>query len=178
MSKNKIGYNKDAERTYNETATAKLSILKQGIQQANKYVKIEDNEQFASDMHQYFIDAIEKKFREQFAPAISTFEMMRQMNINSNGFRVLQTNYDKQDADLNFQTLQVKKRNFDIYADNKEQADRWKLLNDLCTQLNKVTDAQIYAPYGKIIQAYAGAIRYDYSVQPNCYVPNINWIKQ
>ena len=176
MKKIVIGVDTHKQNEYITQLEAKKKRFQTLLDYCQQFVPIEDIKAFSEAPKNYFINAFDERYKNEFPPIVALDKRLELSNVDIQKVGRLESEYHAIQIDnFNPVTLSAPDKDFNIYAIDSEAEKRYKKTKALCDLLNDLrSEYQVYP--ANVIQGVTGAIGFNF--QKNKFVINVNFINQ
>jgi hypothetical protein len=176
MKKIVIGVDTHKENEYRINVEAKKERFQTLLDYCQQFVPIEDIKAFSEAPKNYFINAFDERYKNEFPPIVALDKRLELSNVDIQKVGRLESEYHAIQIDnFNPVTLSAPDKDFNIYAIDPEAEKRYKKTKALCDLLNDLrSEFQVYP--ANIVQGVTGIIGFNF--QTNKFDVNVNFINQ
>lgn len=176
MKKTIIGKDSHAETIFKTNLDSKIKRFSELLDYCNQFLLIKDLNAFSEKPKQYFLNAFDEKYKNEFPPIVTLEKKLELCNIDIQKITRLEAEY-KQIEITGFEplTLSAQEPDFNIYANDKEAVTRYEKTKILCDLLNELRETNQVYP-ANVIQGVSGAIGFNF--QSNKFDINVGFINQ
>jgi hypothetical protein len=176
MTKTRIGIDTNKENEYRIRIEAKINAFKTLLDYCQQFISIEDLNAFSDNPNEYFKTAFNTKYENDFPPIVSYSKRLELCNISESKIIELQNKYQAiQIENFDCIKLSAPKKDFGIYAIDREAEKRYQKTKQLCDLLNDLrNENQVYP--ANVVQGVSGAIGFNFKT--NQFDINVNFINQ
>ncbi len=179
MSNNKklaIGKDTHAENTFKTNLEGKKSRFNELLSYCNQFVLMDDINAFSESPKEYFINAFNTKYENDFPPIVTLDKRLELCGIDIHKIGRLESEFHAIKIE-NFDPVKLSalEPDFNIYAIDKEAVKRYENTKILCDLLNELrNEFQVYP--ANVIQGVSGAIGFNFKT--NKFDINVAFINQ
>jgi len=176
MKKIAIGVDTNKENEYITNVEAKKKRFEELLSYCQQFVPIEDIKAFSEAPKNYFINAFDERYKNEFPPIVALDKRLELSNVDIQKVGRLESEYHAIQIDnFNPVTLSAPDKDFNIYAIDPEAEKRYKKTKALCDLLNDLrSEFQVYP--ANVIQGVTGIIGFNFKT--NKFDINVNFINQ
>jgi hypothetical protein len=176
MKKIAIGVDTHKQNEYRINVEAKKKRFEELLTYCQQFISIEDIKAFSEAPKNYFINAFDERYKNEFPPIVSLDKRLELSNVDIQKVGRLESEYHAIQIDnFNPVTLSAPDKDFNIYAIDPEAEKRYKKTKALCDLLNDLRSEQTVFP-ANVVQGVQGAIGFNF--QTNKFDINVNFINQ
>lgn len=176
MKKTVIGKDTHAENVFKTSLESKKERFNELLSYCNQFVLIDDINAFSESPKNYFINAFDERYKNEFPPIVTLEKRLELSNIDIQKIGRLESEFHAiKIENFNPVKLNAPEPDFNIYALNTEAVTRYEKTKALCELLNELrNENQVYP--ANVIQGVSGAIGFNF--QSNKFDINLNYINQ
>lgn len=176
MKKIAIGVDTHKQNEYITNVEAKKKRCQTLLDYCQQFVPIEDIKAFSEAPKNYFINAFDERYKNEFPPIVALDKRLELSNVDIQKVGRLESEYHAIQIDnFNPVTLSAPDKDFNIYAINSEAVTRYEKTKKLCDLLNDLrSEFQVYP--ANVIQGVTGIIGFNFKT--NKFDINVNFINQ
>jgi hypothetical protein len=163
----KIGYKYSEEKDFTRRFNDKIKRFDALLTYLNKFISIEDKNDFKEDIYETFLNLFLEKEQANFPPNAPINSILKFFEVNTNQIQTLIDEFNAIDFDLksvNMNAAEEPKQDFNIYTQTQEQNELFNAIDKVISSLNTLEKKRpIYkAP---LIQALNFCVNYDFAKQ-------------
>ena len=176
MKKVIIGKDTHTEKTFTINLESKKKRFNDLLSYCQQFVLMDDINAFSENPKEYFINAFNTKYENDFPPIVTLEKKLELCGIDIHKIGRLESEFHTiKIENFNPVKLNAPEPDFSIYAVNSEAVSRYEKTKKLCDLLNELrTENTIYP--ANIIQGVSGVIGFNF--QTNKFDINIGFINQ
>ena len=160
MSKIKIDTDVNAEQTFKTEIEAKLNAFKTILSNLEQFVDTIDLKALYDSPEGYCKEAIIKEYAGSYK-GIKHSKLFDLIGFNLSDLKKQSDIFNSIGHNFDYKTLKYTTPDFGIYAETKEQIERYKAINTLIQSLNELKKHK-HLHAGSLIQAMNGSVIPDY----------------
>jgi len=151
-----IAKNIEAEKVYQQACEDKISACMQLLEHVVK-IGVECSEELFKKPLEVIFKHVQNNQQKDFPPYVTTEKILELMDISVNTITSLSSRINSIDADVDYTTLTPIGRDFNVYANGKDAARRYKVANDLKEAIyNAQTKLDMEFYLGDLIRSFKG----------------------
>ncbi|MFN7912120.1 MAG: hypothetical protein ACK5QC_09845 [Bacteroidota bacterium] len=172
----KIGFNDHGKQLHEKNLNAFRTHLSDFFNEIDKHVTIESKTLYKANPLNTFLDEFNKQHRAKFPEMLSLEKCLELAEIRTDKIRFLSLKLIElnNQLEVNWDTLEFKEPDFNIYSNNLTQNQLFDLLNNLVSNIEEAKQYKNPVFMGDILRAFGGMLVFDHSTQK--LKPNIGFI--
>ena len=124
----------------------------------------------------YFMQLMKEQHGSEFPSSLKLEKVLDLLEIPVHKLDALIEAFNGNDVELNVDSSEPIEKDWNIYAENKKQADMFKLLSHFCDVVNKLSKTEMNLQYGNFIHGTSNAVSYNFNSQS--LHPRYSYIQQ
>lgn len=172
----KIGFNDHGKQLHEKNLNTFRTYLSDFFNEIDKHVRIESKTLYKANPLNTFLDEFNKQHRSKFPEMLSLEKCLELAEIRTDKIRFLSLKLIELNnlLEVNWDTLEFKEPDFNIYSNNLTQNQLFDLLNNLVSNIEETRQYKNPVFMGDILRAFGGMLLFDHSTQK--LKPNIAFI--